>query len=52
MTVAAILLAAGASRRMGQPKPLLHWGQTTLLAWELEELMGSVVDDIVVVTGA
>jgi CTP:molybdopterin cytidylyltransferase MocA len=37
---------------MGQPKPLLHWGDTTLLAWEIEELLGSVVDDIAVVTGA
>ena len=52
MTVAAIVLAAGASRRMGQPKPLLPWGDGTLLAWELDELMRSCVDDIVVVTGA
>ena len=52
MTVAAIVLAAGASRRMGQPKPLLPWGDRTLLAWELDELMRSQVDEIVVVTGA
>ncbi len=52
MTVAVIVLAAGASRRMGQPKPLLQWGDRTLLAWELDELMRSQVDEIVVVTGA
>jgi CTP:molybdopterin cytidylyltransferase MocA len=52
MTTSAILLAAGASRRMGEPKPLLRWGGTTLLAWEIAELMRSQVDDIVVVTGA
>ncbi len=52
MTVAAIVLAAGASRRMGQPKPLLPWGGRALLAWEIDELMRSSVDDIVVVTGA
>ena len=52
MTVAAIILAAGASRRMGQPKPLLPWGGRPLLAWELDELMRSSVDDIVVVLGA
>lgn len=52
MTIAAIVLAAGASRRMGEPKALLPWGGTTLLAWEIAELMRSRVDDIVVVTGA
>ena len=52
MTVAAIVLAAGASRRMGQPKPLLPWGDRPLLAWELDELMRSSVDEFVVVLGA
>lgn len=51
MTVAAIILAAGASRRMGEPKPLLPWGGRTLLAWELDELMSSCADEIIVVTG-
>lgn len=52
MTIAAVVLAAGASRRMGEPKALLSWGGTTLLAWEIEELLRSQVDDVVVVTGA
>ncbi len=52
MTVAAIVLAAGASSRMGRPKPLLPWGDRNLLAWELDELLRSCVDEIVVVTGA
>lgn len=52
MTVAAILLAAGASRRMGSPKPLLAWGDCTLIEWEYAQLMASVVDDIVIVCGA
>jgi molybdenum cofactor cytidylyltransferase len=51
MTVAAIILAAGASRRMGQPKALIPWGDRTLLSWELDELLRSSVDDIVVVVG-
>lgn len=51
MTVAAIILAAGASRRMGEPKPLLAWGGKPLLTWEIEQLLASCVDDIVVVTG-
>jgi molybdenum cofactor cytidylyltransferase len=52
MTIAALVLAAGASRRMGEPKALLHWGGVTLLRWEIDELMRSQVDEIVVVTGA
>lgn len=52
MSVAAIVLAAGASSRMGRPKPLLPWGEQSLLAWELAELRRSAVDEIVVVTGA
>lgn len=52
MTVAAILLAAGASRRMGEPKPLLRWGDSTLLEWELAQLLASCVDEIVVVVGS
>ncbi|HRC63100.1 MAG TPA: nucleotidyltransferase family protein [Dehalococcoidia bacterium] len=51
MTVAAIILAAGASRRMGRPKGLLPWGDRSLLAWEVDELMRSSADDIVVVLG-
>jgi molybdenum cofactor cytidylyltransferase len=51
VTVAAIILAAGESRRMGSPKALLPWGDETLLAWEIEQLMASQVDDIVVVLG-
>jgi molybdenum cofactor cytidylyltransferase len=49
--VAAILLAAGASQRMGHPKPLLPWGSRTLIEWEIDQLMASCVDDIVVVAG-
>ncbi|MSQ28936.1 MAG: nucleotidyltransferase family protein [Dehalococcoidia bacterium] len=51
MTVAAIILAAGASRRMGEPKPLLPWGGRTLLLWELDEALRSCADEIVVVLG-
>ncbi len=51
MTVAAILLAAGASSRMGEPKPLVRWGDRTLIEWELDQLLASCVDEIVVVVG-
>jgi len=52
MTIAAILLAAGASSRMGSPKPLIPWGDQSLLEWEIEQLMASCVDEIVVVLGS
>jgi len=52
MTVAAILLAAGASKRMGSPKPLIPWGDQTLIEWEIDQLMASCVDEIVVVLGS
>lgn len=52
MTIAAILLAAGASSRMGSPKPLIPWGDQSLLEWEIDQLMASCVDQIVVVLGS
>jgi CTP:molybdopterin cytidylyltransferase MocA len=36
---------------MGQSKPLLPWGDRTLLQWELDQLLQSCVDDIIVVLG-
>ena len=50
--IAAILLAAGESRRMGRPKALLPWGDQTLLQWEIDQLRAASVDRVVVVVGA
>lgn len=47
---AGVLLAAGASRRMGQPKQLLIWQGKCLVAHAAEELH-AVCDYVVVVTG-
>lgn len=47
----AILLAAGESTRMGRPKPLLPWGEGTLLDYQVAELRAAGVEDIVVVLG-
>jgi len=50
--VAAIVLAAGMSRRMGAPKQLLRLGGKSLLERTLANVRGSGVDEIVVVLGA
>ncbi len=48
---AALLLAAGESRRMGQLKALLPWQGDTLLARQLDALSNAGIDRIVVVLG-
>ena len=47
----AILLAAGESRRMGQPKALLPWQGTSLLAHQVASIRSAGVDRMVVVLG-
>lgn len=47
----AVLLAAGLSTRMGQPKALLPWMGSTLVERQLEQLGASRVDGVVVVLG-
>ena len=49
--VAAILLAAGESRRMGQLKALLPWQGQTLVAHQVTALANAGVDRIIVVLG-
>ena len=48
----AVVLAAGQSRRMGQPKLVLPWGDRTVIEWIVGELERAGTDEIVVVTGA
>jgi molybdenum cofactor cytidylyltransferase len=49
--VSAILLAAGRSERMGTFKPLLPFGETTVIRTCIQNLRGAGVEDIVVVLG-
>lgn len=49
--LSAILLAAGESKRMGKPKQLTPFGQSTLLEQAINNLMNSAVDEIIVVLG-
>ncbi len=49
--VAAIVLAAGASWRMGQPKQLLPLGEGTMLQRVIDTVLASPADAVIVVLG-
>jgi CTP:molybdopterin cytidylyltransferase MocA len=49
--VAALLLAAGQSRRMGKFKPLLPFGESTVVDSCIANLRSACVDEVVVVIG-
>ena len=49
--IAAILLAAGESRRMGSLKALLPWQGSTLVAYQISSLRQAGVEPVVVVLG-
>jgi molybdenum cofactor cytidylyltransferase len=49
--VSAIVLAAGLSSRMGQPKMVLPWGETTVIRKVVSVLESTFVSEIIVVTG-
>lgn len=50
--IAALILAAGASSRMGESKQLLDWGGRPLLGYILEQARSWPVDQVVVVLGS
>lgn len=49
--ISAILLAAGKSRRMGKPKLLMPFGQSTIVEQAIDNLLSSVVNEVIVVVG-
>lgn len=50
--VAALILTAGASRRMGSPKALLPWGETTVIQHLLKIIRLAGIKETLLVTGA
>jgi len=52
MTVGIVILAAGASTRMGTPKQLLPYGEHTLLSHTVEVAIASICHPIIVILGA
>ena len=49
--LSAILLAAGESKRMGKPKQLMPFGQSTIVEQAIDNLLGSAVNEVIVVVG-
>ena len=49
--ISAIVTAAGESKRMGRPKPLLPWQGVPLIRYQVDSLITAGVDEIVVVLG-
>ena len=49
--ISAIILAAGRSLRMGQPKMVMPWGNTTIIGKVIETLHSAGIKDKLVVTG-
>ncbi|MGS0528175.1 nucleotidyltransferase family protein [Zobellia nedashkovskayae] len=50
--IAILILAAGASTRMGQPKQLLPWKDTTLLGHAIQTVKSTDAIEVVTVLGA
>ena len=49
--ITAIILAAGESKRMGEPKMLMPWGKSTILQTVISTYQAAGLNDILVVTG-
>jgi molybdenum cofactor cytidylyltransferase len=49
--ITAIILAAGESARMGEPKMLMPWGRSTVLQTVISTFQAADVRDILLVTG-
>ena len=49
--ISGILLAAGLSTRMGAPKQLLPFGESTIVETVVDSMLGSKLDEVIVVVG-
>lgn len=49
--VAGVIVAAGSSQRMGEPKQLIEVAGRPLLQWVVDAAEGSLLDRVIVVTG-
>ena len=49
--ISGILLAAGLSTRMGEPKQLLPFGESTIVETVVDNMLGAKLDEVIVVVG-
>ena len=49
--ISGILLAAGLSTRMGEPKQLLPFGESTIVETVVDSMLGATFDEVIVVVG-
>jgi CTP:molybdopterin cytidylyltransferase MocA len=49
--ISSVLLSAGMSTRMGEPKALLDWEGQALVAYQVQQLQAGGVDEVIVVLG-
>ena len=49
--ISGIILAAGLSTRMGEPKQLLPFGNSTIIETVIDNLLGSKLSEVIVVVG-
>ncbi|MDE0468763.1 MAG: nucleotidyltransferase family protein [Candidatus Poribacteria bacterium] len=49
--ISGILLAAGLSTRMGEPKQLLPFGESTIVETVVDSMLGAKFDEVIVVLG-
>ena len=49
--ISSIILAAGLSTRMGEPKQLLPFGNSTIIETVIDNLLGSKLNEVIVVVG-
>lgn len=50
-SISGILLAAGLSSRMGKPKQLLRFGESTIVETVVDNMLGAKFDEVIVVVG-
>ncbi|MDE0401654.1 MAG: nucleotidyltransferase family protein [Candidatus Poribacteria bacterium] len=50
-SISGILLAAGLSTRMGAPKQLLPFGESTIVETVVDNMLGAKFDEVIVVVG-